>query len=152
MKPMTFEEWDKDTYQGQLESLDGRLELFESARIGMIPEDEAIRIPIEKEWPDGANGIKVIYFFKSIDDAYGVMPIAVIPRSYLGWLPSPDDHVFFYYTDYVLVGKVKSLEKDMAVIVCGSRVFRIEFEYLKPFDLQHIHKSWSDIPEGRNGN
>ncbi len=153
MKPMTFEEWDFE-FNGN----DNRDETemirrgwFNAARIGMIPEDGAIRIPPEKEWPEDALAIKVEYVTKARLAAISPWEIKIIPRSKPAWAPKVGEAVFMDDRDqsgHILVGVVASFNGDGYAMV-GTPDTHWYLDYLKPFNPAYIGKPWSEIPEGK---
>lgn len=147
MKPMTFEEWynSPDNTFGAC---------WDAARIGMIPEDEAIRIPPESEWPEGADGIRVHYTFPHVDYAYGTDPIKIIPRSKPAWVPKVGEPVFVAFNGerQHYVGLYRGITSNAYGVFLNGDWCAVSFGNIKPFNPAYIGKPWSEIPEGRNGN
>lgn len=156
MKPMTFEEWIE--HCGFQWSGVAERDWYDSARIGMIPEDEAIRIPPEKEWPDWAIGIEINFTQQdSIVSRHSAryQKIMYIPRSKPSWVPKVGEAVFITFnrgrSHYVGLykGTVTSTSTAWGVLLTGSG-FETSFENLKPFNRAYIGKPWSEIPEVAN--
>ncbi len=142
MKALTFEEWlgRHDMYDnGDIR------EVFESARIGMIPEGEAVRIPSVSEWPEGVEAVYVGYYDKGVL----VKRIAYIPRPMPAWTPKVGDFVFInldldYVTKGIGIGEVASIEHDRYKIkgMPNTSWFRTA---LKHFDASKIGRPWEEI-------
>lgn len=162
MKPMTFEEL-KNVLRGHFASTDDMVEcLCDKARIGMIPEDEAIRLPPEKEWPEWADCVTFHYGGCNVQFS----KITTIPRSKPAWVPKVGEPVFTANHDYSRVnfGKVVSvyeldvegnqLPKSVRIIDVIFPQGRGEYslDHVKPGSITYIGKPWSEIPETSNGN
>jgi hypothetical protein len=153
---MTFEEWslvimhDPDIDMFQSTALD----LFNMARQGMIPEDEATRIPPVEEWPPEATHIELVYvdetrkeFGKQFIDSF-----AFIPRPTPQWTPNVGDAVFWNGGQEVanMVVRVNRSTKDgISVLSTSGGRWSAKLSNLKPFDPAYIGKPWDEIPGGK---
>lgn len=147
MKPMTVNElWDSCDREPQpIFSL--VCEIVDKARLGMIPEEEVIRIPPEKEWPEWAKWIRVQYLcgYPHMEAA----TITVIPIK-PAWAPNVGEPVFTanMHFDVVRYGVVTVVANGGVGVIFpdGSRD-EYTFDRVKPGITTYIGKHWSEIPE-----
>jgi len=148
MKPLTFEEWQDDVKDLSQEGA------FSLARHGMIPEDEAIRIPPVWKWPQGAKGFWAKFTFESLEsikllqDQLGFGIGTYIPRPIPQWTPKVGETVFAY-TGYVIwVAVVVRIDDEKIYALCSiGTETEWSLDELKPFDHKYIGRNeWEAIP------
>lgn len=154
-----YEDWNKNGgWNEELEcsnSARNWREVWKQARQGMIPEDEAVRIPPVSEWPVWARRITVWYdgFRDQSEEEDGAAKIIKeIKRPAPAWTPKVCDVVFCLSDGH---GK----EIYVGVITAGGRYNECDFlvktndgdegdwtlSNLKPFDASKIGLPWEQI-------
>lgn len=170
-KILTFEKWYGDFVKKRATGGYSRIQTHEevvqdiwtAARQGMIPENEAIRIPDEKDWPNEAKYLE-IHFVKESNPALGGLlphvgyPIGtcLVHKPKPKWKPTVGEDVFVRYADLsVGVGKV---EKIVSYPTIGDLIYVNSFgnisswaysstSYsLKPFSPEYLCSKWEEIP------
>lgn len=155
MKPREFEEW--KNIPCTVDTRDEHMEiLWNIAREGMIPADQAIKVPPVEEWPEWATEIKFSYmgsnglsrkFISTIP-----RPVPAVPK----WTPKVGDRVFAM-TSFDFLGIV-GIEIIIPALSGGPDTFFVRLStgdessispygigYLKPFDASKIGLPWSEI-------
>lgn len=160
-KMLTFEEWaKKHCIQDEL-NINA---VFEDARVGMIPAENAVVIPPVSEWPEWATGVRMVFEeggawntptstgVSSTSQRIKTVPETHIPRPKPVWVPQVGDRVFllwdFIGCPYVQVGKLVQVNGiNVQVLVDGvERAWGLA--NVKPFHESHIGKPWDEIPGG----
>jgi len=133
-KAMTYEEWREIHDDGQ-EFIARRQ--FDDARVGMIPEDGAVRIPDVGEWPSNADAVWIGY---TQEYNFGEV-IRIINRPVPVWVPKKNDLVFFLDTESIY--KVERIDSNRNFHLFGGAVAKLE--ELKEGDASKIGKPWGEI-------
>lgn len=149
MKALTFEKW----YPGEKHFIDRDIlgvveETWNAARIGMVPEDECVRLPKVEKWPEDAQGILIGY------DANGnggkessvFQVIDYIPCPALAWRPKVGDGVFWRTSAQILKFMGPSMREGYYVLSNGVGATLDELKPAKSID--QIGKPWEEIPNG----
>jgi len=149
-KAMTFEEWWEENWKKdeflQSDFSGGHKIAWDAARLGMIPEDEAVRIPDVGDWPVDANEIRVGYAHNSSGMIYRVPLIKVIPRPTPAWTPKVGDAVFFKSVgDIKHIGIVNEVTVTQVVVAYDSMFIPVSLEVVKQFSVEAIGKPWGEI-------
>ncbi len=121
---------------------------FAAGRVGMIPEDETVRIPPVSEWPNWAVGIEMTF---TQQDSLGSQSsvqckkLLYIPRPTPAWVPQDWEPVIFAKPedDTTLHGVYFKGEIHFGDIYYTASGMR----YAK-FDASKIGKPWDEIPGG----
>lgn len=111
-------------------------------------EEEAIRIPQEKDWPKGAKCISVIFScdsYDSVEEGFMGFVCKDIPRPQPVWLPKKDDPVFVLQNGYLCVGMIYGIPKDGVTVQIGNEIRDYPIHLVKPFSLEKITSAWEDI-------
>lgn len=159
MKALTFEEWYKKVQIDRISSL----RIFDLARQGMIPEDEAVRVDWERN--KGCSGARIIYEYGDTGEViwrggpngdslclYGNGKIEVgywtrAPKP--AWTPKVGEAVFYDGSAYVHVATVTGFytrDSQYTILLSnGGVVDRVKICELKPFDASKIGKPWEEI-------
>lgn len=142
-KLMTYDEWrSSKLFKDNSEEDFYSKAAWNVAREGMIPENEAIRIPPENEWPKDADFISV-RFYNKIRDRLPV--ICEIPRPTSKWTPKVGDKVFVLINIHQSVGVGEISE----ILTSGVRLKNDSLQWsigsIKPFDVNKIGMRWKDI-------
>jgi len=159
-KAMTFEEfWNKEMIDrpAQPPQLSWNVikmwceSSWELARVGMIPEDQAVMIPDVGEWPEWAKEIHVSYCeFRNCSSIHTDTPddmIATIKRPVPVpvWVPKTNDKVFMVESGLILVGVVWE-EEPIGCWITSNGVGRFyPRRDIKQFDASKIGKPWEEI-------
>lgn len=147
---MTFEEWDKATTGDKWFSQGYLKGIFDLARKGMIPEDEAVRIPPVEEWGQ-AKGIVVI--FSHLNDHTNwnsknrTEVIKYIPRPVPAWTPKVGEAVFAVIDEHRECRfSIARYEGDNRVTWPNGRLSAVgEVDKIKPFSPEKIGLKWEEI-------
>lgn len=153
MKPMTFEEWNNQDgynegfpYGGDTDAVWEAV--WNEARIGMVPEDECVRLPKVEEWPKWAKELRVHYSnAKDNGDHRGQLIIA-IPRPTPAWTPQVGERVFADDTEYsghILVLRVHDIDEEERCEMVNHWGTWWHRTHLKPFDPAKIGLKWEEI-------
>lgn len=158
MKAMTFEEWKAIAFErcGVFGDVKNVERIWDSARVGMIPEDEAVRIPPVSEWPEWAVGMHLVFCESgewsddSLDDnewKHGgrIMPSdSWIDRPVPAWVPRVGEVVFYNETESIR--KIVGINNGRFQLSTGPWA---DIEELKPAtSIEQIGKPWDEIPGG----
>jgi len=115
---------------------------FNAARVGMIPEDQAVRVPDVGEWPATAKGVYMN--FTSQSEAFHksdtIWFVKYISRPLPVWVPKIGDAVFFCDTDTLF--KIKAKKDDQFQLTNGWWSLA---EDMKPGSIDQIGKPWGEI-------
>lgn len=140
-KALTFEEvWiSSDREPGELK--DYALNVFELARLGMIPAEGAIAAPPVEEWPEWAEYAELAYVGKM---GAGVGEVRSINKSYRpapAWTPKVGDGVF--WRDTKVIFTIAAIDNSIYVLSKGGWASLGE---LKPASsLDQLGKPWEEI-------
>lgn len=150
----SFEKWypGEDVFKGRDVSAIAE-RAWNAAREGMIPEDEAIRVPNVKRWP--AIAVSCQLAFRCVH-GNGVQSIVwagdtqEISRPVPKWEPNKDDVVFFQGekkngVGHVLVMKISDVLRSGRVEFVGLPNLAWPDSMVKPFDLSKVGLPWGEI-------
>lgn len=161
-KMMTFEEWDKLSpfHFGTKSAEEYKRDLFQMARKGMIPAENAVVIP---EWPNDKDIVGVVigwdcngpgcHLEEEGKDYYKL--IKYIPRPKPVWVPKVGEAVFLNPIEAhkpIYVGIIEHPDCDdseqfFARYGRNDRCYWY-IDRIKPFHESHIGKPWDAIPGG----
>lgn len=143
-KALTFEEFRKKAMSKV--GVDGR-EYWDAARLGMIPEDEAVRIPDVGEWPKDTTGIAWYWTYMSEEEERSNGGFdGFISRPTPSWTPKVGDAVFFKSIgDIKHIGIVQEVTVTQVVVAYDSMLISMSLEAVKPFSVEAIGKPWGEI-------
>jgi len=144
-KAMAFTGW----WENKPDTWDGRYgedasKLWDAARVGMIPEDQAVRIPDVGKWPQIAVGCRLAFDCVHSDGGHTFVlagDTPYIPRPVPVWAPKESELVFFLDTESIY--KVERINSDGRYILVGGNV--AELHELKEGDASKIGKPWGEI-------
>lgn len=157
MKALSFEDVEKILYsrdsskygkrKGNLLEQDSYQlkELFNLIRQGTLLEEEAIRIPQEKDWPEGEDRIECSYVHTTEKGNFRGLPFLTIPRPQPIWTPRRDDPVFVLRNGYLCVGKIHTVHDQGVNVQIGKEIIDYPSYLVKPFSLEKITSAWEDI-------
>jgi len=122
---------------------------WNAAREGMIPADQAVKVPPVEEWPSRAIGIAWFYTYLPVHDLKGVDATGAFffPRPTPTWMPKVGEPVFFkiqprgtLITALVdrVVGNTVEIKHD------GIRLGGLISD-VKPLDVSKIGLPWEKI-------
>lgn len=151
MKAKSFEEWNEgsDLPEGWHNWSTAKKwnYIWLEARVGMIPEDEAVRTPPVEVWPEWSKGICYQYaFLGQKTNNLEWKPLKYIPRPAPAWTPKVGDAVFAYNGGLPWIAVVEKMDGDMPTVRCsdGDRS-AWPLANLKPFDATKIGCKWEEI-------
>jgi len=147
-KAMTFEEW----FDFIETSYDWKM-AFDKARVGMIPEDQAVRIPDVGEWCKETVSIDIM---EVNDKGENISCVGQIFRPVPVWVPKVGDAVF---VEVPLLGGTVSNRGAVALVTEINNTMTHQYSIkhfdggrsvctinaLKPFDASKIGKPWGEI-------
>lgn len=148
-KVLTFEEWaKKHCIQDELNIK----EVFEDARQGMIPAENAVAIPPVSEWPEDADYVALFWYNGHVGIDEGETAIKLIPRPKPVWTPKAGEAVFTNGDDgegvlYAVVTEVVTGEGVRVTFPDGDYGL-YDFDRVKPGNMKYFGKPWSEIPGG----
>lgn len=157
---MSFEEWIAD-YSDRVDTstsawTDDAKDAFESARLGMIPAENAVVIPPVSEWPVWSKGIVAVHSNDSRSecedwpesDGY----VAFIDKPVPAWVPKVGEAVFVVRGTDVDVSVCRFSHVDehgiWRVVTVKGQEQGFTDSLVKPFHPDHIGKPWGEIPGG----
>lgn len=149
MKAITFEEWwEKTVGTGVWTTLERMAahDAFHASRVGMVPEDECVRLPKMEEYPEWATSVVLVW---SRQEEPWTTEIGRVSRPTPAWTPKVGDAVFFSVTvslsvgDVVCVGIVSDVNSKGYCAVNNDKT--THYKKVKPFDATKIGKPWDEI-------
>jgi hypothetical protein len=157
MKAMTLmEAWKEVPLKHTIGVEDAFAHGFASGRLGMKPEDEAVRIPDVAEWPAEAQGFWANFTELTegqlCEDQPDVSKFGIgtyIPRPTPQWTPKVGEAVFCRTGSGIDVCVVNVFSNGCANVQYRLGDFVIDLKNMKPFDPAYIGKPWDEIPGGK---
>ena len=164
MKPLDFEDFYSKPELPM--SVKDRLHFYwNAARVGMVPEDSAIKLPDLSQWPKDAEGVVVLYsgvgdgcatYLANHSSAKSAV-IKYILRPAPAWVPNLGETVLINIDQIrakseqaplgTFIGVVSSMEipnNPCVRLLDGSYRYYL-IEQMKPYSPDKVGKPWNEI-------